>query len=110
MNDQEIYRTYSAQFRLLDDELDDLVRRAENYAQAQAIMDAWKQSNLNLLKARNQCFSAGGDQVQSMVKAYTEANQAIKNGLSSLKKGETTLAKVLDLISEGVARGSDALG
>ena len=106
MNDEDIYFMYSEQFRTIDDNLDDLMNRAENFAQASRINDSWKQANLNYTRARNKLFAAHEAQIKDLVKDFENAQAAIKKSLADLKKQATTIGQVSQIISQGVGVGT----
>ncbi len=105
MNDQDVYLLLSEQFRLIDDDLDDMVRRA-NYAQTLEIVNAWKQANLNYLKGRNLIFSKHEQQIKSLVGDVSKANESIKDALEDLRSGVTAIEKVTGVLSAGVNVGT----
>lgn len=105
MNDQDIYLLFSDQFRAIDDNLDDLVKTAQSFTQAQQIIDAWKQANLNYLTARNKIFSSHAAQIGDLVKEFGDAQQSIEKSLSDLKKGAATIGQVTSIISGAVQTG-----
>ncbi|HYP02424.1 MAG TPA: hypothetical protein VER76_19695 [Pyrinomonadaceae bacterium] len=105
MNDTDIYLLFSAQFRMIDDNLDDLVKKAEGFVQANAIIDSWKQANLNYLKARNKIFSTHAEQIADLVKHFDDSQKSIKKALEDLKGGAATIGKVTKVISAAVDAG-----
>lgn len=105
MTDQDIYLLFSEQFRLIDDNLDDLVKKTQDFAQANQIIDAWKQANLNYLKARNKIFSAHTEKIKDLVKEFKEAQESIEKSLKELKDGAKTIGQVSKIISGAVEAG-----
>ncbi len=105
MSDQDIYLLFSEQFRMIDDNLDDLVKKAQDFAQANQIIDAWKQANLNYLKARNKIFSAHAERIKDLVREFKEEQESIEQSLMDLKNGAKTIGQVSKIISVGVEAG-----
>ncbi|MBI2820735.1 MAG: hypothetical protein HYX74_00795 [Acidobacteria bacterium] len=105
MNDAEIYQLFSEQFRTIDDHLDDLVSRAENFVQATQIIDAWKQANLNYLTARNKVFAGHANQLRTLVDEFRDAQQSVKQSLADLKGGATTIQQAISVISSAIRKG-----
>lgn len=105
MNDNDIYLLFSEQFRTLDDNLDDLVRKAEGFVQANKIIEAWKQANLNYLRARNKIFSAHEERIGALVREFNESQQSIKRALEDLQGGAATIDRVSQIISTAVDLG-----
>ncbi len=106
MTDSDIYLKYSAQFRAIDDSLDDLMNRAENFQQASQIMDSWKQSNLNMMTARNKLFISHLAQIQEILADFSSASDSMEKSLIDLQKGATTINKVAGLITLAVGKGT----
>jgi len=109
MNDQDIYLLYSGQFRLIDDNLDDLVKKAESFIEAKQIADLWKQANLNYLKARNSLFSNHSAEIATLVKEFQEAQKSIAKALADMKQQTETIKKVVMLLSVAVAKGKELI-
>lgn len=107
MNDQDIYLLFSEQFRLIDDNLDDLVRVSTTFAQANRIIEDWKQANLNYLRARNKLFSAHEAKIKDLVEDFGESQKAIEKALADLKDDATTIDKIAKVISIGVGIGKN---
>src|SRR5437868_1272111 len=107
MNDNDIYLIFSEQFRAIDDNLDDLMSRSENFTQASQITEAWKQANLNYLRARNKIFSNQADRIAGLVEEFKSATDAIKKSLADLKLAATTISQVAGLITAGVNTGKE---
>ena len=105
MNDQDIYLMFSEQFRTIDDNLDDLVNQAEDFVQANRIIDSWKQANLNYLKARNKIFSTHEAAIGNLVKEFNDAQKSIETSLQDLKDQKATIGKVSQVIALGVSKG-----
>ncbi|MDP2757257.1 MAG: hypothetical protein Q8O45_06560 [Desulfurivibrionaceae bacterium] len=107
MSDQDIYLLYSEQFRSIDDNLDDLVKKAESFMQATQITNAWKQANLNYLKARNLIFSNHAAQITGLVTEFQEAQKSMKKALADLKHGGETIGKVTTFLSAATSKGKE---
>lgn len=105
MNDKDIYLLFSEQFRILDDHLDDLVKKAEGFAQANAIIEAWKQANLNHMRARNKIFSTHAAEITDLVKSFEDSQESIKKALEDLKGGAATIGKVSKVVTAAVDAG-----
>jgi hypothetical protein len=105
MNDHDIYALYSEQFRMIDDNLDDLVRQAQSFTEANAIIDSWKQANLNYLRARNKLFSVHAAQIQALVDEFSDAHRNIKRALEDLQRGIGAVGTVSQLLSFAVDKG-----
>ena len=105
MTDQDLYLLFSEQFRTIDDNLDDLVNQAEDFVQANRIIDSWKQANLNYLKARNKIFSSHEAAIGDLVTQFQQAQDAIKKSLDDLKNQATTIGNVSRVIAFGVSQG-----
>jgi prefoldin subunit 5 len=106
MNDQDIYLLFSEQFRLIDDNLDDLVRRTESFTQANQIIESWKQANLNYLRARNKIFSSHMSTIAALVEEFQEAQDAAKQALEDLQAGAQTIDQISRLITLAVGKGT----
>lgn len=109
MNDQDIYLLYSEQFRWIDDNLDDLVKKAESFIEAKQITDLWKQANSNYLKAHNLVFSNHSAQIAAIVKEFQEARKYMTEALTELKQQVVTIKKVITLISAAVGKGKELI-
>ena len=107
MNDADIYLLFSEQFRTIDDNLDDLVRRATTFAEANRITESWKQANLNYLKARNKIFSAHAAEIGGLVKEFKDAQDSIEKSLAALKNDAITIGQVSKIIAFGVEKGKE---
>jgi hypothetical protein len=105
VNDQDIYLLFSEQFRTIDDNLDDLMRQAHNFVQANRIMESWKLANLNYLRARNKVFSSQLPRIGELVTRFTEAQAAIKASLAELQQGVATMDQMAEVIVTGVEAG-----
>ena len=87
MTDQDIYMLFSEQFRMIDDNLDDLVKKTQDFVQANQIIDAWKQANLNYLKARNKIFSAHAEKIKDLgFSFHYTPKQTISDTITFLKE------------------------
>ena len=106
MTDQDIYLLFSDQFRTLDDNLDDLCKRSENYSQTTQIIDAWKQANLNYLQARNKAFSGNLSQIDDLINDFAQAQAEIKKSLQQLQQGVSAIGQVSNLITSAVGKGT----
>ena len=107
MTDSDIYLKFSAQFRAIDDNLDDLMNRAENFQQASQIMESWKQSNLNMMTARNKLFINHLDQIKEILDDFANASDSMEKSLIDLQKAATTINKVAGLITLAVSKGTE---
>ena len=105
----EMWQLYSEQFRAIDDDLDDLVRRAENFAQADQIIKSWELANLNYVRARNIIFSDHLGAIRDLVREFQEAQASIEQALDDLQHDAATIALAGNLISTGVKKGKELL-
>lgn len=111
MNDRDVYLLFSAQFRSLDDNLDDLVAQATGSGDVdpQEIIDAWHQANANYLSARNKVFAGQGPVVDGLIQDFENAQGSITDALTRLKSQATTIKQVAGIISAGVDKGTALL-
>ena len=107
MTDMDVYLAYSEQYRLIDDNLDDLVRRAESFLQATLIIDGWKQANKNYIDARNKVFDANQELIKTLFAEFTASTKSIQEALNELKKTPDLIGKVASLISSAVKKGTE---
>ncbi len=64
MTDQDIYLLYSSQWRTLDDSIDDLTRQAQNFVEADKLINAWETAENNYSRARRLIFTSHTAQIQ----------------------------------------------
>lgn len=109
MTDQEVYLLYSEQFRAIDDDLDFLVAKAENFLQANRIILSWQQANLNYLRARNLIFSSHLAQIEGLITDFRKAQESIKAALADLKHDAAQIGFVSTVIATTVKAGKELL-
>src|SRR5688500_7003715 len=102
MTDTQIYRALRAQFRAIDENVDELARRCETFAQSNQLVDEWLQAQQNYLEARNRIFDTSSKRVAELYDELGVAQTEIERALSSLKR----IANVLDKIGDAVRIGT----
>ena len=106
MTDRDIYLMYSAQFRELDDNFNDLMNRAENFRQATQIVNDWKLSRLNMMQAANTLFTGNMSQIAEILKDFEAANASMERSFADLTTGAKTISQVANLINLAVGAGT----
>ena len=102
MTNLQIYRALRAQFRTIDENVDDLAKRCETFAQSKLLVDEWLQAQRNYLEARNRIFDVSSKRVTELYEQLGEAQDEIERALATLKR----IAKVLDKIGDAVRIGT----